>query len=279
MKKVLFILATVLIFSCTAKKNEIPQYTIDQFYKNVNVLGNYSFSDDETRLLINTNETGIYNLFELNLTDSSKRTITNSTTESCFALDYVHGTKQLLYSADKGGNELSHIFLMDENGSVTDLTPGDKVKASFDGWSKDKKIMYFITNKRDPMYFDLYSMNTGEWKEQLIFKNTDGYELSSKSKDRSLIALSRPITTSESRLFLYSSSDEKIIEISEEGKPGLYNGQAFSNDNKYFYFTTDVGKEFSYALNTRSPQVTVRLFIRINGMLAAMVSAKTRSTG
>src|SRR5665811_2286402 len=104
MRKILFIIATVLIFSCTAKKNEIPQYTIDQFYKNVNLLGNYSFSDDETRLLINTNETGIYNLFELNLTDGSKRAITNSAKESCFIVDYVHGTNQVLYSADKGGN-------------------------------------------------------------------------------------------------------------------------------------------------------------------------------
>ena len=248
MRKILFILATVLIFSCTEKKIEIPQYTIDQFYKNVNVLGNYSFSDDETRLLINTNETGIYNLFELNLADSSKRAITNSTTESCFALDYVHGTKQLLYSADKGGNEISHIFLMDEKTNVMDLTPGDKVKASFDGWSKDKKIMYFVSNKRDPNYFDLYSMNTGEWKEKMIYKNTDGYELSSKSKDRSLIALSRPITTSESKLFLYNRATNKITEVSEEGKPGSYNGQVFSNDNRYFYYTTDAGKEFSFAV-------------------------------
>ena len=248
MKRILFILATVLIFSCTAKKNELPQYTIDQFYKNVNLLGNYSFSDDETRLLINTNETGIYNLFELNLTDGSKRSITNSTKESCFIVDYVHGTTQVLYSADKGGNELTHIYLMDDKGQVTDLTPGDKVKASFDGWSKDKKVMYFVSNKRDPRYFDLYSMNTGEWKEKIIFKNTDGYELSSKSKDRSLIALSRPITTSESKLFLYNGATGKITEISEEGKPGSYNGQTFSNDNKYLYYTTDVGKEFSYAV-------------------------------
>jgi dipeptidyl aminopeptidase/acylaminoacyl peptidase len=248
MRRILFILATILIFSCTEKKIEIPQYTIDQFYKNVNVLGNYSFSDDETRLLINTNETGIYNLFELNLADSSKRAITNSTTESCYALDYVHGTKQLLYSADKGGNEISHIFLMDEKANVMDLTPGDKVKASFDGWSKDKKVMYFVSNKRDPKYFDLYSMNTGEWKEQMIYKNTDGYELSSKSKDRSLIALSRPVTTSESKLFLYNRATNKITEVSEEGKPGSYNGQAFSNDNRYFYYTTDAGKEFSFAV-------------------------------
>ena len=104
---------------------------------------------------------------------------------------------------------------MDEKANVTDLTPGDNVKASFDGWSKDKKVMYFTSNKRDPKYFDIYSMNTGEWKEQMIYKNTDGYELSSKSKDRSLIALSRLITTSESKLFLYNSATNKITEVSE----------------------------------------------------------------
>lgn len=248
MKKMLFVLEMVLLISCTVKRKEVPQYTIDQFYKNVNVLGNYSFSDDETRLLINTNESGIYNLFELNIADSTKRPVTGSTTESCFAIDYVHGTKQVLYSADKGGNELSHIYLMDEKGSVTDLTPGDNVKAGFDGWSKDKKIMYFTSNKRDPRYFDLYSMNAGEWKEQMIYKNTDGYELAAKSRDRSLIALSKPLTTSENRLFIYSGETGKITEISEADKPGSYNGQAFSNDNRYFFYTTDAGKEFSYAV-------------------------------
>lgn len=248
MKKILFVYVSVLLFSCTEKKIEVPDYTIDQFYKNVNVLGNYSFSDDESRLLINTNETGIYNLFELNLADSSKRPVTSSTNESFFAVDYVHGTKQVLYSADKGGNELSHIYLLDENGNATDLTPGENVKASFDGWSKDKKIMYYISNKRDPRYFDLYSMNTGEWKEKMIYKNTDGYELSAKSRDRSLIALSRPITTSESKLFIYNSDTGNITEVSEEGKPGSYNGQVFSNDKKFFYYTTDVGKEFLYAV-------------------------------
>lgn len=248
MKKILFVIAMVLLFSCAEKQKEVPQYTIDQFYKNVNVLGNYNFSDDETRLLINTNETGIYNLFELDLADGSKRPVTNSTTESYFAVDYVEGTKQVLYSADKGGNELSHIYLLDENGSATDLTPGENVKASFDGWSMDKKIMYYTSNKRDQRYFDLYSMNTGEWKEKMIYLNTDGYELSAKSRDRSLIALLRPITSSESKLFIYDSGTGKITEISEEGKPGSYNGQDFSIDKKYFFYTTDAGKEFSYAV-------------------------------
>ncbi|HEX2977104.1 MAG TPA: S9 family peptidase, partial [Bacteroidales bacterium] len=155
---------------------------------------------------------------------------------------------QVLYSADKGGNEISHIYLMDENGNVQDLTPGDSVKASFDGWSKDKKIMFYTSNKRDPRFFDVYSMIPGEWKEKMIYQNKDGYELTAKSRDHHLIALSRPITSSENRLFIYDGSTGNISEVSEAGKPGSYNGQVFTLDNRYFFYTTDVGKEFSYVV-------------------------------
>ncbi|MCK7537330.1 MAG: hypothetical protein MZV63_43415 [Marinilabiliales bacterium] len=68
-------------------------------------IGFSAFSPDETKLLVSSNETGIYNVFEINISDGSKKQITNSTTESFFAVDYVHGTNQILYSADKGGNE------------------------------------------------------------------------------------------------------------------------------------------------------------------------------
>ncbi len=46
---------------------------------------------------------------------------------------------QILYSADKGGDELNHIFLINKDGEITDLTPGENEKANFSGWSKDKK--------------------------------------------------------------------------------------------------------------------------------------------
>jgi len=120
-----------------------------------------AFSPDESKLLISSNETGVYNVFEINIADGSKRQITNSTTESCFAVEYVYGTSQVLYSADKGGNENSHLYLLNEDGTSTDLTPGDAVKASYSGWSDDKLTMYFTSNKRDPRFFDIYRMNVG----------------------------------------------------------------------------------------------------------------------
>ncbi len=247
MKKILFLFASVLLVSCTGKK-EIAQYSIEQFFKNVSITGGY-FSPDETKLLVTSNETGIYNVFEINISDGTKRQITNSTTESLFAVDYVPGTKQILYSADKGGNENDHLYLLDEDGSVIDLTPGDDVKASFSGWSKDKKTLYLLSNKRDPMYFDLYSMNVGEWKEEMIYENTGGLSLAGGTRDRSILALQKSITTSESQLFLFNRVTGTTTEVSEPDKPGLYNGSGFNKDNKYFFYTTDAGREYSYLVS------------------------------
>jgi dipeptidyl aminopeptidase/acylaminoacyl peptidase len=249
MKKIVIFMACVILVSCTTKKEkEISQYSINQFYKNISLRGG-SFSPDESRLLVSSNETGIYNVFEINIADGSKRQITSSTTESCFAVDYVPVTGQILYSADKGGNENTHLYLLNEDKSVTDLTPGDAVKASFSGWSKDRKIMYFQSNKRDPQFFDLYKMNVGEWKEVMIYKNIEGFEYGGSTRDRSVLALQKPVTTSESRLFLFDNITGKITEVSEPDKPGSYNGSGFSDDKKYFFYTTDADREYAYLVS------------------------------
>lgn len=79
MKKFMVFAAILFLASCTGKK-EIKQYTIDQFYKNVNIEFS-GFSPDETRGLVTSNETGIYNLFEINFADGSKKQLTFSETE------------------------------------------------------------------------------------------------------------------------------------------------------------------------------------------------------
>ena len=106
--------------------------------------------------------------------------------------------------------------------------------------------MYFSTNGRDPQYFDLYRMNVGEWKPEIIWENTEGFDYSGSTRDRNILALAKSITTSENRLFLFDRVTGRTTEISEADKPGSYSASGFSNDNASFYYTTDVGKEFAY---------------------------------
>lgn len=243
-------LTLLFIFACKQEKpaappREVRQYTIEQFYK-TKATGAGVFSPDEQKLLVHTNESGIFNLYEINLADGSKKALTNSTTESFFAIDYVPGTGEVLYSADKGGNENTHIFLLKADGTSQNLTAGEKEKAQFSDWSKDKKSFWYSSNKRDLRFFDLYKMDVGTWKASLVYENKEGYGISGVSKYGDWLALSKPITTSENQLFLYDLKNKQLKEISDPAQPGSYDAAGFSADGKTFYFTTDVGKEFAY---------------------------------
>ena len=242
--KTLFALITLFLFIASCTKTYTPtKYLIEQFYKN-NRIGGGAFSDDETNLLVRSNESGIFNVYEIDIASGEKTQKTFSEKESFFAIDYLPGTNQILYSADKGGDELNHIYLMNEDGTATDLTPGENEKASFSGWSEDKKSMYFISNRRNPKFFDFYKMNIETWESEMLYQNDNGINISNMSEDETWFAFSQTITTSEKKLFLTNRIDNSTIELSEE--PGSYDASDFSKDNKYFFFITDVDKEFSY---------------------------------
>ncbi len=249
MKKILFLLTVLIaVFSCQQKPKDAPprnvkKYSIEQFYANKGIGGGL-FSPDESKLLVHSNETGIFNLYEINLADQKMTALTKSTTESIFAVDYVPGTSDLIYSADKGGNEIDHLYLRKADGSVQDLTPAPKEKASFFGWSLDKKTMYYTSNKRDERFFDLYKMGIGDWKASMMYQNNEGYDLAGLSWDEKYVALNKSITTSENQLFLYELGSKKMTEISEKGKKGIYGGSGFSKDGKTFYYLSNASKEF-----------------------------------
>jgi dipeptidyl aminopeptidase/acylaminoacyl peptidase len=250
MKKTILLFLLLPFLACKQEKTAAPaktvkQYSIEQFYKTKSTGGGV-FSPDEQRLLVHTNESGIFNLYEINLADGTKKQLTNSTVESFFAVDYVPGTADALYFADKGGDENDHIYLLKADGSSRDLTPAPKEKAAFAAWAKDKKSFYYTSNKRDPRFFDLYQMSIGDWKSKLVYTNNDGYNLSDISNDGAWISLAKPVTTSENKLFLYDLNAKTLKEISDPAAAGAYGGSGFSADNKTFYYTTDVNKEFAY---------------------------------
>lgn len=245
MKPILVLLTCLLLFSCAKPVPEVKQYTIDEFYKNLQINGG-NFNADETKLLVSSDKSGIYNVYEINLADSSMKQITNSTVESLFSVDYVPGTNKVLYAADKGGNEIYHIYLLNEDGTQQDLTPVEKEIANFQGWSEDKKTMYFTSNRRDPQFFDLYKMAVADWKPSMMYQYIDGMDVAGISDDEKTLALQKTITTSENQLFLFDLTAKKSTEISDPAAPGQYSSSGFSDDGRYFYYITDAGKEFAY---------------------------------
>ena len=246
MKKLIFFISLIIIIGCNkSQKKDFAKYDAEEFFNNVAISGGY-FSSSSDKLIYSSNESGIYNIYEVNINNGEASQLTHSEKESFFIRSYVPNSDAFIYSADKGGNEISHLYLQKKDGGLLDLTPGENEKSSFYKWSKDNSILYYLSNKRDSRYFDLYKMSVNDWKSSLIYENNNNMSVSSISDNEEYLLLSNSITTSENKFFLFELSSGKLIEISS--MPGNYSSAGFSSDNKSFFYITDVGKEFAYLM-------------------------------
>lgn len=253
MKRLLLALPAILLFSCasndktTPAPRDVKQYSIEQFYKSTQV-GGGSISSDDSKLLVSSNESGIYNAYEIDIASGQKKALTTSTKESVFANDYVPGTANFIYSADKGGDENDHLFLQKADGTIKDLTPGEKEKANFWGWSRDNKLLYYTSNKRDPRFFDLYKMDTSNWTPIMVYKNESGYDVNAISDNEQYMALVQPVTSSSSNLFLLDQQTKELKKLNSDSIESNNGPLQFSMDNKSLYYTTDEGSEYQHVM-------------------------------
>ena len=252
MKRLFFAIPVIFLFACAnndkkEQPRDVKQYSIEQFYKSTQV-GGGSISSDDTKLLVSSNESGIYNAYEIDIVSGQKKALTRSVKESVFANDYVPGTANFIYNADKGGNENDHLFLQKSDATVKDLTPGEKEKASFWGWSRDNKFLYYTSNKRDPRFFDLYKMDTVTWTPILVYKNESGYDINAISDDEQYMALVQPVTTSSSNLYLLTQQTKQLKKLNSDSLESNNGPLQFSMDNKTLYYTTDEGSEYQHVM-------------------------------
>ncbi|MCB2220207.1 MAG: alpha/beta fold hydrolase [Bacteroidetes bacterium] len=251
MKKILFLFMAIAMFACgpqsgqKEKTQTVQKYTIEQFYQNKAVYGG-SFSYDESKLLVTSNETGIFNLYALPVDGSPGTQITNSTEESYFAISYFPEDDRILYSADKGGNEIDHIYLIELDGTNKDLTPWEEAKSNFYGWARDEQSFFFVSNKRDPKFFDLYEMDIDTYTPVMIYKNEEGLDVGAISKDKRWLALTKSITTANNDMYLYDRETGDLKHISEHQGDAEYNPQFFDIQNKHLYYKTNENSEFQY---------------------------------
>ncbi len=246
LKKISFAAAATILFACTDQKpKQVTAYSIEQLQDNLSVSG-VAFNRDETKILTHHNGTGIYNVYELSVSDTAFKPMTASAKESFFAVDYVPGSNNFIYSADRGGDENSHLYLRMANDTVAkDITPWPKSSNRFAGWSGDKKALYVLSNKRDPRFFDLWKLDTIAWKENLFYKNDSGYDVAGVSKSERFIALTKGTSTNKNDLYILDNTTHSIKRISNSNEANWY-PQAFEKNDSVLYYTTNDSNEFSY---------------------------------
>lgn len=253
----------LLFFACSPSSTvqEVSKYTIEQFYKNISV-GGGSFSPDESKLLISSNESGIWNAYEINVESGETTMLTNSTQESYFAQTYFPNDNRFVFSFDDGGNENNKVYMMSSEGVAKDLTPGDSVRNGFWSWSRDEQSMFMTSNKRDPRFMDIYelaisSMDDENPISEMLYQNNDGLNVGAISSNKRYFALTQTLTSADSKMYLYDNETGKKKDISVHDGDAQYNPQYFSLDSRELYYTTDLDADFVYLakINIESGEV------------------------
>jgi len=250
----LLILGPALGLSCSTTEidqGEVPfqTYTIEQFLKTTSIGGGY-FNSEENKLLVNSNATGIFNAYSIDLRSGEMTPLTQSKDDYVFAVGYMPGEDSFLYSSDKGGDEISHLFLHRVGGEVEELTDGEKTRESFYGFAHDMKSFFTGNNGRDPRFIDVYEWDLETLKPAMIYRNEDGLNFSGMSRDKRWMVLQRTHNDFDSDLYLVDRTGDgkpKLISI-EEGEIN-HIAASFTPDSRNLLYLTDRDSDWRYLMS------------------------------
>lgn len=221
------------------------RYSIKQFMATTAYSG-ASFSADGSRILLTSNQTGIPNVFTVPVMGGVLKPLTDSTKDSAYAVSYFPNDDRVIFTRDSGGNELNHLFVRELDGSLKDLTPGDKLKAGFMGWSKDHAAFYVSTNERDARFMDVYRYACDGYARTMLYKN-EGFFLGSLSPNGHWLSLSKVNTRNDSECHIVDVQTRAMKQLlPHPGQDASISPRGFTPDSMHLVISSDVGSEFKH---------------------------------
>jgi dipeptidyl aminopeptidase/acylaminoacyl peptidase len=186
MRKVL-IISFIFVFSLSVFAQE--KYTIQQ-YLNIKSAGSPTFSPDGKRMAYLTNVSGTSQIWMIDLPNGAPKQITNYEDNIAFVRWSPAGG--IVFGKAKGGDENTQFFWMNADATgVKELTNNPKVRHNFGELSGDGKTIYYASNKRNPQFFDIYSMDVATGKEELIYQQDGNNDFAAVNDAGSKFVVSR----------------------------------------------------------------------------------------
>ncbi|MEO0320760.1 MAG: prolyl oligopeptidase family serine peptidase, partial [Pseudomonadota bacterium] len=227
-----------------------PTYPVEAFFETTSYSlagSERAWFPDNQSVLISSDETGIFNAYALNVETGDRRALTTSTTNASFAIGVLKDGS-ILYTADGGGDEINHIFHRALDGMVTDLTPGEAVKAYFVSWQAGNDAFIIATNERDPSFFDAYRVDAETFEKSRIFENTQGLGNFVVSGEGRHLAGLKSRTSADNTIFLVDlAGDGDAREITSHEGNIQHTVFTFTPDGSALVYGTDAAGEFVQA--------------------------------
>lgn len=226
----------------------VANYSAADFFQTTQVFGS-SINHDGSAILATSDQSGVFNLYRYPVDGSAPTQLTKSEGDANWAVSWFPKDDRILYAADQGGNELDHLYVIDENGQISDLTPGDKHRANFYGWRDDNQAFFVTTNERDAKATDLYQYDAVSYERTMLFQNDDSWSLQGISKDGRWLAAVKVHSNNNSDIYVVdlTSKAQKPQLITEHEGAINHSVYTFTPDSSKLIYATDGHGEFGQA--------------------------------
>lgn len=242
MKKFLPLLVLfVFALSVSAQTQTIQQYL------NIRSASSPTLSVDGKRLFYLTNITGTSQIYLMDLPNGAPKQITNYEDNVGFVKFSPKGDA-VIFGKAKGGDENTQFFRMKPDGTgIKELTANPQVRYNFGDWSDDGGRIYYASNKRDKNFFDVYSMNLADGKEDLILQQDGNNDFVAASNDGGKIIVSRAgIELSlDNNLYLVDAKTRKETLLTPHTDASQFGAAEFLPGGDSLVLTANKDREFA----------------------------------
>lgn len=256
----------ILLASCNESDREVISYPADLFFDSITYSlghsGGFAFSADETRLIISSDQSGVFNAYALHIENGRTEALSESENNSVFAVSWFPNDDRVLLTGDVGGNEQNSVFVRDIDGTLHDLQPpgdyeavGQQSGLRFEAWQSDGEAFFLSSTERDPQVADIYRYDAGTYEREMVFQNsrelpfpTRGFNI---SPDGRWLSLDFHHTRYDFDIYLADLHSEnrepELILYSGEDREILHRGIGFTPDSKKLVYGTDKDGDFLQA--------------------------------
>ncbi|HEV8337067.1 MAG TPA: S9 family peptidase [Candidatus Polarisedimenticolia bacterium] len=225
------------------------QYTIDR-YLNIRTSSSPTFSPGGERVAFLTNISGTPQVWMIDAAGGWPEQMTFYADR----VDFVRGSPRgdaLLFAKSSGGDENAQLFWLSTDGSRTRaLTNAPGVRHNFGGWSHDGRKISYASNQRNKDYFDIYVMDVGTGREELV-RRQDGSNsaLAWSFDDRSLIVSHANEKLSlDNDLYLVDTQTKRETHLTPHRGAAQFGDVYFTPSGRSILFGTNDKREF-YSLS------------------------------